>query len=136
MASDPQRLDQALKHIRRIKAGTYPAVMGNSADGIGGYRITERPWQDLAEPSKLAILQDAVNWEGISNRDQGHILLSEIDPGKITDAQRNRLIDMATVKHSLWEELQAAGSRRDDLQRELNNERDGHDGNERRGRRR
>ncbi len=67
----------------------------------------------MPEPSKLAILQDAVDWTGISNRDQAHILLSAIDPGQITDAQRNRLIDLATGKHSLWERLQAAGGRDD-----------------------
>lgn len=133
MASDPQRLDQALKHIRRIKADDYPVIMGNAAEG-GDYRIGERPWQDLPEPSKLFILQDAVDWSGISNRDQAHILLSEIDPGKITDAQRNRLIDMAAVNHSLWEQLQAAGGDRDDRLREPGKERDGHDSNGRGGR--
>ena len=96
MASNPQRLDQALRHIRRIKADTYPVITGNSTDARGDYRIAERPWQDVPEPSKLAILQDAVNWEGISNRDQAHILLAEIDPGKITAAQRSRLIAAAT----------------------------------------
>jgi hypothetical protein len=48
------------------------------------------------ESSKLAILQDAVNWQGITNRDQAHILLAEIDPGKISDAQRRALIEDAT----------------------------------------
>lgn len=60
MATDPQRLDQALQHIRRIKAGTYPVITGNSAEG-GDYRIGERTWQDVPEPSKLAIFQDAVD---------------------------------------------------------------------------
>lgn len=133
MASDPQRLDQALKHIRRIKADNYPVIMGNSGDG--SYRISERPWQDLAEPSKLAILQDAVDWTGITNRDQAHILLSEIDPGQITDAQRNRLIDMATTNQSLWERLQAAGGS-DGRRPNPSNGRDGHDGHDRSGRRR
>jgi hypothetical protein len=133
MASDPQRLDQALAHLRRIKAGDYPVIMGSSAEGSGGYRIVERPWQDLPEPSKLAILQDAVDWSGITNRDQAHILLSEIDPGQITDAQRNRLIDMAAVNRPPWERLQAAGG---DRLREPGDERGGHDVNDRGGRRR
>ena len=90
MASDAKRLEQAFDHIRRIKAGDYPAVVGRDNQ----YRIIERPWKDLAEASKLAILTEAVDWSGITNRDQAHILLSEIDPGRISDAQRNRLIDM------------------------------------------
>jgi hypothetical protein len=92
MPSDEKRLKEAFAHIMRIKEGTYPAVVGQDRD----YRIEERPWQDMPERSKLAILQDAVDWSGVSNRDQAHILLSEIDPGKISDAQRNRLIGMAT----------------------------------------
>ena len=113
MPSDPQRIDQALKHIRRITAGTYPVITGHSVEWSGAYRIAERPWQDVPEPSKLAILQDAVNWEGISNRDQAHILLAEIDPGKITAAQRSRLIAAATgIGHSQRDNL------RDELFRE------------------
>lgn len=92
MPSDDKRLKEAFDHILQIKAGTYPAVVGQDRD----YRIEERPWQDMPERSKLAILQDAVDWSGVTNRDQAHILLSEIDPGKISDAQRNRLIGMAT----------------------------------------
>jgi len=94
MASEQKRLDQVCRHIARIKAGDYPAIVGRSEET--SYRVVERPWKDLAEPSKLAILQDAVDWSGITNRDQAMILLSEIDPGKITDAQRTRLIDAAT----------------------------------------
>ncbi len=93
MPSDEKRLAEVLRHIRIIKAGTYPAIVGRD----GNYRILDRPWADLAEPAKLAVLMDAPNWEGVTNRDMAHILLSEIDPGKITDAQRNRLIDLATV---------------------------------------
>jgi|SRR5579884_1371563 len=97
MPSDQKRLHEVFEHIRWIKTGDYPAIVGRDEQ----YRIIERPWQDLAEPSKLAILQDAVNWSGITNRDRAHILLSEIDPGKIPDAQRNRLIDMAQAKIGL-----------------------------------
>lgn len=94
MASDQKRLNEVFRHIERIKAGDYPVIVGR-ADELS-YRIVERPWKELAEPSKLAILQDAVDWSGITNRDMATILLSEIDPGKITDAQRTRLIDAAT----------------------------------------
>lgn len=92
MPSDTKRLQEVFSHIRRIKEGTYPAVSGQDS----GYRIEERPWQDMPDRSKLAILQDAVDWEGITNRDQAHILLSEIDPGKISDTQRRTLIEAAT----------------------------------------
>lgn len=107
VASDPKRVKQALQHIQRIKAGDYPVVIGTADD----YRIIDRPWKDLAEPSKLAILQDAVDWTGVTNQDQSMILLSQIDPGKITDAQRTRLIDMALTQDSYEEMLREAASR-------------------------
>ncbi len=94
MTSDEKRLKEAFQHIVRIKVGTYPAVIGRDEQ----YRIEERPWNDVPERSKLAILTEAVNWEGVTNRDQAHILLSEVDPGKISDTQRNQLIETATVE--------------------------------------
>jgi hypothetical protein len=97
MPSNERRLHEAMRHIDRIKAGDYPAIVGNRDD----YRIVERPWAEIAEPSKLAILKDAVDWSEITNRDQAHILLSQIDPGKIPDAERNRLIDTAEDRLSL-----------------------------------
>lgn len=97
MSSDQRRLQEVTGHIRRIKASDYPAIVGNGGD----YRIVERPWRDMPETSKLAILKDAVDWSGVTNRDQAHILLSEIDASKIPDAERNRLIDMAQDKLSL-----------------------------------
>ena len=93
MSSDPQRINQVFRHLDLIRAGDYPAIVGNATGG--GYRIEDRPWQELAEPSKLAILSDAIDWQGISNRDKAHILLAQIDPGQITDAQRRQLIDQA-----------------------------------------
>jgi hypothetical protein len=106
MPSGEVRLSEVLSHIRRIKTGDYPAIVGNGDD----YRIVERPWAEIAEPGKLAILKDAVDWSGITNRDQAHILLSEIDPGKIPDAERNRLIDMAQDKLSLKDLKEARDS--------------------------
>lgn len=97
MSSDQRRLQEVTGHIRRIKASDYPAIVGNGGD----YRIVERPWRDMPETSKLAILKDAVDWSGVTNRDQAHILLSEFDAGKIPDAERNRLIEMAQDKLSL-----------------------------------
>ena len=91
--SDPKRLGEVSRRISRIKEAQHPVVVGRDAP----LRIEERPWKEVPEPSKLAILKDAIDWSGISNRDQGHILLSEVDPGRISDAQRNRLIDMATA---------------------------------------
>lgn len=104
MSSDLRRLQEVTGHIRRIKASDYPAIVGNGGD----YRIVERPWRDMPETSKLAILKDAVDWSGVTNRDQAHILLSEIDAGKIPDAERNRLIDMAQDKLSLKDLREAA----------------------------
>jgi hypothetical protein len=89
--SDPKRIDEALRHVEQIKGGTYPVVVGNP----GRYQIDERPWADMPDRNKLAILRGAVDWTGITNRDQAHVLLSEIDPGKIGDKERNRLVDMA-----------------------------------------
>lgn len=91
MPSDPGRLRQVQSRIGQIKATEYPVVVG----GDKGYKIVERQWKDMPEPSKLAILQD-IDWSGVTNCDRGHILLGEIDSGKISDAQRNTLIDMAT----------------------------------------
>jgi len=111
MASDQKRLNQVFRHIQRIKTSDYPVIVGNSIEGSGNYRIVDRPWQELPEPSKLAILQDAVDWSGVTNRDQATILLSEIDPGKITDAQRSRLIDTAAAESSYQEMLREASAR-------------------------
>jgi hypothetical protein len=97
MQSNSVRLNEVMRHIGRIRAGAYPAIVGGSDD----YRIVERPWQEIPETSKLAILKDAVDWSGSTNRDQAHILLAAIDPGKIPDAERNRLIDTAQEKLSL-----------------------------------
>ena len=91
MPTDPIRLRQAYRHIDNIKAAEYPAIVGRDEN----YRIAERPWKDMPEASKLAILVDSVDWSGITNRDQAHILLAEVDPGKIGDTQRNKLIAMA-----------------------------------------
>jgi len=111
MASDLKRLDEVYRHIRLIRSGEYPVIQGNAAGPGGGYRIVDRPFQDLPEPNKLSILQDAVDWSGITNRDQAHILLAEIDPGLITDAQRRRLIEAAVATPSVLEMLREAASR-------------------------
>jgi hypothetical protein len=97
MPSDQVRLSEVMSHVRRIKASDYPAIIGTAGD----YRIIERPWAEMPETSKLAILKDAVDWSGVTNRDQAHILLSEIDLGKIPDAERNRLIGMAEERLTL-----------------------------------
>jgi hypothetical protein len=92
MPSDQKRLQEAFRHILEIKRGSYPAVIGRDAQ----YRIEERPWIDMPERSKLAILTEAVDWSGVTNRDRAHILLSEVDPGKLSDVLRNKLIETAT----------------------------------------
>lgn len=107
MSSDQRRLHEVMSHIRRIKGSDYPAIVGTD----GAYRIVERPWQGMPEASKLARLQDAVDWSGVTNRDQAHILLSEIDLGKIADDDRNRLIGMAEERPTLKDILEGRFSR-------------------------
>jgi hypothetical protein len=102
MPSNQVRLNEVRSHIRRIKAGDYAAIVGSGGD----YRIVERPWREMQEAAKLAILKDAVDWSGISNRDQAHILLSEIDIGKISDAERNRLVAAAADRPTLKDILE------------------------------
>jgi hypothetical protein len=112
MASDQKRLNEVFRHIERIKASDYAVIIGSH----DAYRIVDRPFQELPESSKLAILQDAVDWSGVTNRDQAVILLSEIDLGKITDAQRSRLIDTAAqspYKEMLQEASARGGTQRD-----------------------
>jgi hypothetical protein len=111
VASDPKRLSEVYRHIQFIKTSDYPVIVGSPDGSNGGYRIVERPWNELQEPSKLAILQDAVDWSNITNKDQATILLSEIDPGRITDAQRTRLIDAAMGKDAYHEMLREASAR-------------------------
>jgi hypothetical protein len=106
MPSNSVRLNEVMRHIGRIKTGAYPGIVGGSDD----YRIVERPWREIPETSKLAILKDAVDWSGITNRDQAHILLAAIDPRKIPDGERNRLIDMAQEKLSVKGLREAGGS--------------------------
>lgn len=98
MPSDVKRIDQVYRDIQRIRTDYYSRVVRSHDGREGPYLIIDRPWQDVPEASKLAILLDAVDWRGITNRDRAHILLAEIDPGKISDGQRNRLIDMAVGK--------------------------------------
>ncbi len=121
MSSDQRRLHEVMSHIGRIKAGDYPAIVGTE----GAYRIVERPWRDIPETSKLAILQDAVDWSGVTNRDQAHILLSEIDPGRIPDAVRNRLIGMAEERLTLKDIFDAIAPPRDAKQPEQERDRGG-----------
>jgi hypothetical protein len=98
MASDSKRIDQVYRDIERIRNDFYSRVVRPQDGREGPYIIIDRPWREVPEGSKLAILLDAVDWSGVTNRDRAHILLAEIDPGKISDAQRNRLIDMAAAK--------------------------------------
>ena len=102
MASDGKRLYEVYTQIEQIKASDYPAIVGRDDQ----YKIVDRPWAQIPEPSKLAMLQDAVDWSGISNRDRANILLVEIDPGKLPDAQRNSLIDAAVIGPSLKDILE------------------------------
>jgi hypothetical protein len=106
MPSDPKRLSQVFDHIARIKAGNYPRIEETPGSKAGPRRIVEVPWQEVPEPSKVVALESSLDWTGITNRDQGHILLAQIDPGKITDAQRNYLIGMTEAKDTYEKKIE------------------------------
>jgi len=96
--SDPQRMDQVYRDIHRVRTDYYSWFLPSHDRREGPFLVADRPWQDVPEPSKLIILQDTIDWSGISSKVQARILLAEIDPAKLADAQRHRLITMAGLK--------------------------------------
>lgn len=94
--SDPKRLAQARFEIDLLKRSDHSVA--NPVVGVGKlrlYRLDTRKWADVPEPAKLEMLKDMVNWEGITNRDQAHLLLGELNVGKLTRSQRDGLIQQA-----------------------------------------
>lgn len=91
--SDPKRLLHVMGAIRALKDGRYPVA--RELAGVGKFAIVkldERPWKEVPEPAKLAMLKDLVDWSGVTNKDQAHILLSELNVGALTVDQRDQLI--------------------------------------------
>ncbi len=93
--SDPDRLNKALAQIRALKSADYPVMRLVHPQGPVEHKMAWRRWADVPEPAKLSMLQDLVSWEDITNRDMAHILLGELDVGKLSDGQRDMLIRLA-----------------------------------------
>jgi hypothetical protein len=94
--SDNKSLLRAMVDIATLKNKDHPVAKPIvELGGFGLVKLDQRSWDDVPEPAKLAMLEDLVNWEGVTNRDMAHLLLRELDVGKIPDADRNRLIAMA-----------------------------------------
>ena len=91
----PDRLAEVRRQIRALKAAEHPVVRLVYPEGPHEHKVAYRPWTDVPEPAKLALLQDLVNWQGISNRDMAHLLLGELDVGKLSAGQRDMLIRLA-----------------------------------------
>jgi hypothetical protein len=93
--SDPRQLNKALAQIRALKSAEHPVVRLVHPEGSSLHTVAWRRWADVSESSKLSMLQDLVSWEGITNRDMAHILLGELDVGKLSPGQRDLLIRLA-----------------------------------------
>jgi hypothetical protein len=85
-----------LEEISRLKRAKHSfARLVSGTEKAGLYEVETRRWDQVAEPSKLEMLKDLVNWEGVSNRDMAHILLRELDVGRLSTEQRGLLIHTA-----------------------------------------
>ena len=114
----PDRLAEVRGQIRALKATEHPIVRLVYPEGPHEHKVASRPWADVPESAKFFILQDLIDWSGISNKSMATILLGELDVGKLTSGQRDLLIRLAEPepairngKMSLEELKQAAGQR-------------------------
>lgn len=117
-ATHPDRLAEVRRQIRALKAAEHPVVRLVYPEGPHEHKVAYRAWADVAEGGKLSMLQDLIDWSGISNRSMATILLGELDVGKLTSGQRDMLIRLAEPepvasngKVSLEELKQAARQR-------------------------
>jgi hypothetical protein len=115
---DPERLAEVRRQIRALKAAEHPVVRLVFPEGPHEHKLAYRPWADVPEPAKLSMLQDLVDWSGVSNKSMATILLGELDVGKLTSGQRDLLIRLAEPepamrngKMSLEELKQSANGR-------------------------
>ena len=113
----PDRLAEVRRQIRSLKLAEHPVVRLVHPEGPVEHKIAWRGWDAVPEAGKLALLQDAVDWSGVTNRDMAHLLLGELDVGKLSAAQRDLLIRLAEPepargKVSLEELKQAARRQR------------------------
>src|SRR5262249_11805267 len=95
MPSDPRRIDQVYRDIQRLRDDCYSAFFRPHARREGAFVVGDRSWQELPEPTKLIVLEQMIDWSGISARVQARMLLAEIDPAGLADEQRSRLIAAA-----------------------------------------
>ena len=114
----PDRLAEVRRQIRALKVAEHPVVRLVYPEGPHQHTVAYRPWPDVPEPAKLSMLQDLVDWSGVSNKSMATILLGELDVGKLTTGQRDLLIRLAEPepamrngKVSLDEMKQAASQR-------------------------
>ena len=82
---------RAVLQIEGIKQKEHPVVRPSEDNGRV-FEMKSRPWGEVPEPAKLEYLSDMVDWTGVSDRDRAHILLKEVDVGKLSGGQRDRLI--------------------------------------------
>jgi hypothetical protein len=90
-----ERLAEVRRQIGALKAAEHPVVRLVYPKGPHEHKVAYRPWADVPESAKLSMLRDLVDWRGISNRDMAHMLLGELDVGKLTSGQRDLLIRFA-----------------------------------------
>jgi hypothetical protein len=94
--SDPKKYLLAMLDVQRLKGAQHSYMRTVFELGpFGVTRLDTRPWSEVPESSKLAMLKDLVNWEGVTNRDMAMILLRELDVGKLSQDERGALISMA-----------------------------------------
>lgn len=93
--SDPERLADVRRQIRALKEAEHPVVRLVAPDGPAEHKVAWQRWSQVPEPGKLSMLQDLVTWSGVTNRDMAHMLLGELDVGKLTRGQRDMLIRLA-----------------------------------------
>jgi len=110
--SNLDRLAEARQQISALKIAEHPVVRLVSPDGPIEHKVAYRPWGDVAEGAKLSMLQDMVDWSGITNKDMAHILLGELDVGKLTEGQRDLLIRLAAPEMVMGEKLSLNDLRR------------------------
>ena len=91
----PGLLAEVRRQIGALKAAEHPVVRLVYPKGPHEHKVAYRPWADVPESAKLSMLRDLVDWRGISNRDMAHMLLGELDVGKLTSGQRDLLIRFA-----------------------------------------
>lgn len=95
--SDPKRMVQVMAQIAQVKDKLHPLVRAVEGTRDRMHEIVPRAWKDVPESGKLAMLND-LDWEGITNRDRAHLMLRELDVGKLSDHERNWLIETAEPK--------------------------------------